>query len=104
VSPVFQLYVGYRRINGFNKSEIDKAIKELLYDINHCMWTSSISPIQGDYMAKFLGLIAALAVFSAWLSVVGNPHVVETVIGLVLAAIAGFWVFSKARKFGTPPK
>jgi glutaredoxin len=24
------IYVGYRRINGFNKSEIDKAIKELL--------------------------------------------------------------------------
>lgn len=55
-------------------------------------------------MAKFLGLIAALAVFSAWLSVVGNPHVVETVIGLVLAVIAGFWVFFKARKFGEPPK
>ena len=55
-------------------------------------------------MAKLLGFIAALAVFSAWLSVVGNPHVVETVIGLVLAVIAGFWVFLKARKFGAPPK
>lgn len=60
--------------------------------------------VQGTHMAKFLGLIAALAVFSAWLSVVGNPHVVETVIGLVLAVISGFWVFFKARKFGTPPK
>lgn len=60
--------------------------------------------VQGDHMAKFLGLIAALAVFSAWLSVVGNPHVVETVIGLVLAVITGFWVFFKARKFGAPPK
>lgn len=48
-------------------------------------------------MAKFLGLIVALAIFSAWLSVVGNPHVVETVIGLVLAVIAGFWIFFKAR-------
>lgn len=55
-------------------------------------------------MAKILGLVAALAVFSAWLSVVGNPHVVETVIGLMLAVFAGFWVFFKARKFGTPPK
>ena len=40
-------------------------------------------------MARFLGLIAALVVFSGWLKVVGNPHVVETVIGLVLAVIAG---------------
>jgi hypothetical protein len=58
---------------------------------------------QGVLMAKILGLVAALTVFSAWLSVVGNPHVVETVIGLVLAATAGFWVFFKARKFGAPP-
>lgn len=50
-------------------------------------------------MARFLGLIAALVVFSGWLKVVGNPHVVETVIGLVLAVIAGFWVFFKARNF-----
>lgn len=55
-------------------------------------------------MAKILGLVTALAVFSVWLSVVGNPHVVETVIGLVLAAVAGFWVFFQARKFGAPPK
>lgn len=48
-------------------------------------------------MAAVFGLVAALVVFSVWLSVVGNPHVVETVIGLVLAAIAGFWVFFKTR-------
>lgn len=48
-------------------------------------------------MARVLGLVAALVVFSVWLSVVGNPHVVETVIGLVLAVIAGFWVFFKTR-------
>jgi hypothetical protein len=55
-------------------------------------------------MAKLFGFIAALAVFSSWLSVVGNPHVVETVVGLVLVVIAGFWVFLKARKFGAPPR
>ena len=48
-------------------------------------------------MAAVWGLVAALVVFSIWLSVVGNPHVVETVIGMVLGAIAGFWVFFKAR-------
>jgi len=53
-------------------------------------------------MSKLLGLLAALGVFLGWLRVVGNPHVVETVIGLVIAAIAGVWVFLKARRFGTP--
>lgn len=48
-------------------------------------------------MATVLGVVAALVVFSVWLSVVGNPHVVETVIGMALAVIAGFWVFFKAR-------
>lgn len=48
-------------------------------------------------MATIFGLVAALVVFSVWLSVVGNPHVVETVIGLVLATITGFWVFFKTR-------
>ncbi|WP_372716660.1 hypothetical protein [Immundisolibacter sp.] len=29
-------------------------------------------------MAKLIGIVVALAVFSVWMSVVGNPHVVET--------------------------
>ena len=49
-------------------------------------------------MPKILALIVALLVFSAWLSVIGNPHVVETVIGLVLAAVAGVWAYIKLRK------
>lgn len=50
-------------------------------------------------MAKLLGLVAALVVFSGWMSIVGNPHVVETVIGIVLSIFAGFFVFFKARRF-----
>ncbi|MDH0144608.1 hypothetical protein [Aquipseudomonas alcaligenes] len=49
-------------------------------------------------MPKILALIVALLVFSAWLSVIGNPHVVETVIGLVLAVVAGAWAYIKLRK------
>jgi hypothetical protein len=49
-------------------------------------------------MAKLLGWIAGLSVFVGWIMLVGNPHVVETVIGLLLALIAGFWVFFKLRK------
>lgn len=55
-------------------------------------------------MAALLALIAALGVFAGWLSVVGNPHVVETVIGLVFAVVAGAWVFLRARKFGGPSR
>ena len=51
-------------------------------------------------MAKLLGWIAGLLVFVIWIRLVGNPHVVETVIGLVLAVAAGFWVFFMLRKLG----
>lgn len=51
-------------------------------------------------MAKLFGWIAGLSVFGVWMNIVDNPHVVETVIGLILAVAAGFWVFFKLRKFG----
>ena len=35
------------------------------------------------------GVIAGLVVFALWMSIVGNPHVVETVLGLLIAAIVG---------------
>ncbi len=43
-------------------------------------------------MARIGALVAGLAVFGVWMTIVGNPHVVETVIGLVLAAGVGFYV------------
>ena len=43
-------------------------------------------------MTKLLGLVAGLGAFALWMSVVGNPHVVETVIGLVIAVVVGFFV------------
>jgi len=52
-------------------------------------------------MAKIVGVIAAVVVFLIWHSLIGNPHVVETVIGLVLAVGAGIWVYSIAKKFGS---
>lgn len=38
------------------------------------------------------GLIAALITFVIWIKMVGNPHVVETVIGLVIATVVGIWI------------
>ncbi len=51
-------------------------------------------------MAKLIALVAALAVFGVWMRIVGNPHVVETCIGLVLASAVGVWVYRWARSFG----
>lgn len=51
-------------------------------------------------MAKFIGAVVAFAVFFGWMSLVGNPHVVETVIGLAFALVAGAFVYWKLRKFG----
>jgi hypothetical protein len=49
-------------------------------------------------MEKILGIAAAFIVFLIWHSLIGNPHVVETVIGLVLALAAGLWVYFKVKK------
>ena len=57
--------------------------------------------LKEQLVAKFFGWIAGLSVFGVWMNIVGNPHVVETVIGLVFAFVAGFWVFFKLRKFAT---
>ena len=54
-------------------------------------------------MAKAIGLIAALLVFVGWISLVGNPHVVETVIGLVIAAVVGVLVYRKAASLAAKP-
>lgn len=37
-------------------------------------------------------IIVGLVVFLVWLSLVGNPHVVETSIGVVIGVVAGWWV------------
>jgi uncharacterized membrane protein YqjE len=54
-------------------------------------------------MASLLGLVAGLATFVLWLSIVGNPHVVETVIGLILALVAGIWTYAKVKHFTATP-
>jgi hypothetical protein len=40
--------------------------------------------------ADLIRLIFGLAVFGLWMSVVGNPHVVETTMGLVIAGVTWF--------------
>jgi multisubunit Na+/H+ antiporter MnhE subunit len=52
-------------------------------------------------MAKLIGIVVGLVIFGVWMSIVGNPHVVETVIGLVLGIIAGVWVYRIFRRIGS---
>tara|TARA_B110000444_G_scaffold251222_1_gene278748 strand:+ start:467 stop:622 length:156 start_codon:yes stop_codon:yes gene_type:complete len=51
-------------------------------------------------MREVLPLIAALLVFIGWISSIGNPHVVETVIGLMIASGTYFFVWIKTKKRG----
>jgi len=55
-------------------------------------------------MDKVVGLLAAFLVFLGWIRLVGNPHVVETVIGLVLSIGVGVWIFLKMRRRNPPAK
>lgn len=50
-------------------------------------------------MGQFLGLLTAVVVFISWMSLVGSPHVIETVIGLVIAMIVGLFVYFKVRRW-----
>lgn len=59
-------------------------------------------------MKKFLhskalpiGIITGIGTFLFWISLVGNPHVVETVLGLVLGIIAGGYAYFRLRKLAT---
>lgn len=51
-------------------------------------------------MTTLLGWIVGLAVFGLWMSIVGNPHVVETAIGLVLGVGAGWWARNFFKRIG----
>ena len=43
-------------------------------------------------MKGLVSAVAGLAVFGFWMSIVGNPHVVETVIGLVISSYVAYKV------------
>ena len=53
-------------------------------------------------MTKLIGLVAGLAVFALWMSNVGNPHVIETIVGVVLALIVWLYVTRTLRRIFSP--
>lgn len=52
----------------------------------------------GMSMRKYFCAFCGIAVFVGFMSLVGNPHVVETIIGLCLGAIVWFGLYFKLRK------
>lgn len=46
-------------------------------------------------MEKILGVASGVVVFGIWMWVVGNPRVVDTVIGLVLGVGVGFAIYRR---------
>lgn len=48
-------------------------------------------------MAGTISILVAFGVFYGWISMVGNPHVIETSIGVVLAIVAWIWTYLKLR-------
>jgi hypothetical protein len=40
-----------------------------------------------------IALLAAFFAFTMFMSMVGNPHVVETILGVIIAVVVGFYVF-----------
>ena len=49
---------------------------------------------------SIIRVITGVAVFLFWLQIVGNPHVVETVLGLFVAVAAAWWIGTLLPKAG----
>jgi len=55
-------------------------------------------------MVKYISIIIGLLIFGFWMSIVGNPHVVETVIGIILSIIGGYFSYRELNKFSAKYK
>lgn len=42
-------------------------------------------------MRSLLSIVVGLIIFSIWMSIIGNPHVVETTIGVILSLAGGIY-------------
>jgi len=50
------------------------------------------------YVKEIISVVSGIVVFIVWMKLVGNPHVIETVIGLVISFIIGGFVLSRLKK------
>ena len=49
-------------------------------------------------MTKIIGIISGLSIFGYWMNIVGNPHVVETILGMIISIICGYVIFRESGK------
>jgi hypothetical protein len=49
-------------------------------------------------MSKLIAVIVGLVVFLLFIKTVGNPHVIETLLAVILGIITGFFVYFKLLK------
>ena len=47
------------------------------------------------FFSTLISWIVGLTVFFCWIKLVGNPHVIETCMGLFFAIISALWVNNK---------
>jgi hypothetical protein len=47
---------------------------------------------------EIIGMSAGAALFIVWMKLVGNPHVIETILGVVLAIVFGGFVYRKVKR------
>ncbi len=46
-------------------------------------------------MVKFISVVIGVCIFLAFMSLVGNPHYIETCIGIIIAILVGGWAYIK---------
>jgi hypothetical protein len=49
-------------------------------------------------MIKYLSIIIGLSIFGFWMSIIGNPHVIETIIGVTIGIVGGIFSFKELNK------
>jgi len=55
-------------------------------------------------LIKYIAIIIGLIIFGLWMSIVGNPHVVETVIGIIIGIVGGFFSYRELNKLFSSSK
>lgn len=48
-----------------------------------------------ERFAFIISWIIGISVFVCWMLLVGNPHVTETIIGLIISVVIGIWINHK---------
>jgi len=46
-------------------------------------------------ISMIIAIIVSVVIFMGWMILVGNPHVVETILGLIISTIIGVMLFFK---------